>query len=714
MNNNWHERSRRRFFLDFHIDSWNEEFLSKYDPEEFAEYCYKSGATAATFMANTHTGLLNWPSKLGGELHPALKGRDFLGETIEALHKRGLDAIVYYVFVYVSDYWDKHPEARTVRGSGVVEKQSIKITGGPHRFATCCINDPGYLERSLGELAEICDNYDFEGVWPDMTFWPTVCYCENCRSRYRRETGREIPTVLNWKDPEFVHFNNTRRRWLIEFCSKVTETIKSRKPGMKLAQQSASFIFDWIAGGSAELSDCWDWVSADVYRDRQGLSYTGKIFHALSSIKPFERVNCWNVPNIHEHVITKTEDEMRQVAFSTIMNDGALTVIDQIDPVGTIHTDNYNMMGRVFRAIAPYEKMLGGEFRQDVAVYYSLNSNFDQSYNGTAVDLSGCTSDNEKDNPAYHAYDAHLKCALSAAKSLMSFHTPYGVATKKNLKSLSKYKVLILPNVAMIDDEEAEAIRQYVAQGGCLYASKETATISGDGVYSGNFILADLFGADLLGRTEQELTYVSPTAEGEILFAPAFSKKLPLTVYDWQTLIKPRSDDAVMLGTLTLPYAYPAEDRHSSILTEPPGQFTGKAAIIASSYGKGRVVYSSAALELGEHISQRRVFSSIIDYLSGGNYCTHLESFPTVEITRFEKADENRTVLHLLNSQSELPNIPIYDLCFKACTDGKDIKSVYSYPDMEELVFSTEPQGDCVSITVPKLCDYTMICIDYK
>ncbi|MDR1586282.1 MAG: alpha-L-fucosidase, partial [Treponema sp.] len=163
MNNNWFRRSRRRFLLDYHIDSWNEEFLSKYDPDIYAEACFQSGATAATYMANTHTGLLSWPSRLGGVMHPGLRGLDMLGATINALHKRSLDAIVYYVFIYVQDYWNKHPEARSVKADGTSERHRINTVGNPRRFATCCFNNEEYRKFSLAELAEICDNYDFEG-----------------------------------------------------------------------------------------------------------------------------------------------------------------------------------------------------------------------------------------------------------------------------------------------------------------------------------------------------------------------------------------------------------------------------------------------------------------------------------------------------------------------------------------------------------------------
>lgn len=340
MNTNWYLRSRRHYFLDFHVDDWNGEFLSKFDPEEYAEECYKSGATAATFMANTHSGKLNYPTKLGGSIHQSLvqkirpreitegmrndisdgsgsniQYRDLLKETIDALHKHGLDAIVYYVFVYVVDYWDKHPSARSRFADGTVIKQSVGTREREHRFATCCFNDPGYRMQSLSELEEICKNYDFDGIWPDMTFWPTVCYCSNCKERYLKETGKKIPEVINWKNPEFVQFIRTRQRWLVEFDTEITDIIRKFKPGMKYAQQSQTFVWDWMAGASSELADCWDWMSADLYSNRYGLSYSSKFFYALSSNKPFERVNCWNYPNIHEHSVTRTENELKEIAY---------------------------------------------------------------------------------------------------------------------------------------------------------------------------------------------------------------------------------------------------------------------------------------------------------------------------------------------------------------------------------------------------------------
>ena len=707
MNNDWYLRSRRRYFLDFHIDDWDEKFLSQFDPEEFAEACLKGGATAATFMANTHTGLLNWPSRLGGRMHARFEGRDVLRETIDALHKRGLDAIVYYVFVYVADYWDKHPEARTVLADGRVVKNRISTEHGEHRFATCCINDPGYRRQALGELAELCDNYDFEGVWPDMTFWPAVCYCDNCRRRYRSETGRELPKVIDWKDPDFVRFVRKRQQWLLEFCREVTQTIKSRKPGMKLAQQSQTFTWDWMAGASAELADCWDWMSADLYCDRYGLSYSSKLFYALSTCKPFERVNCWNVPNIHEHVISRTEDELQQIAWSTIMNDGALTIIDQVDPVGTVHLHNYEVMSRVFARMKPYEQYLGGRFVQDVGIYYSFYSNIDQTWNGRPVAEAGATFEFGKDNPSYQDGTSHMKCAANAAKTLTWCHIPYGIVTKKNLKELSDYRVLVVNNCAMLDEEECAAIRAFVRNGGCLYLSGETATIRTDGTPEMAGYLSDLTGTAFEGWLGDLTTYVSPTEAGSELFPDAFSARFPVTVKAPQKKLRLLAEDCTVLGTVTLPDVYPAEDRHASILTTPPGRYTDAPSLIEHAFGKGRVIYSAALLEMGTHVSQREVFARVIRRLCGA-CCTELDGTPTVEITRFEKNDG--TYLHLLNYQAELPNVPIYDLRFRAAAD-RPVHHVELLPNGELLPFALR-DGYC-EISLHELRDYALVHIVY-
>jgi hypothetical protein len=107
----WYERSVRRHLLDFHIPDWHPDFLAKFDPAEFATCVAAENATAATFFANTHTGLRNYPTRVG-QMHRNLKGKDILGETIRELHLRGIDAVVYYCVIYTDWYWERHPDSQ--------------------------------------------------------------------------------------------------------------------------------------------------------------------------------------------------------------------------------------------------------------------------------------------------------------------------------------------------------------------------------------------------------------------------------------------------------------------------------------------------------------------------------------------------------------------------------------------------------------------------
>ena len=88
MSCNWYESTYRRIFLDVHIHDWHEEFMSQFDPEEFADCVLLANATTATMMANTHTGLCNYPTQVGA-MHRNLKGQDVFGTVLDRVTRVG-------------------------------------------------------------------------------------------------------------------------------------------------------------------------------------------------------------------------------------------------------------------------------------------------------------------------------------------------------------------------------------------------------------------------------------------------------------------------------------------------------------------------------------------------------------------------------------------------------------------------------------------------
>jgi len=706
MKNNWYERYYRRMLLDFHIHEWHPEFLSRFDPEQFADCVAAGRMKSATIMTNTHTGLCNYPTKVGKQ-HEAWKGRDAIAEMIEALHRRDIAVILYYCTIYTDWYWEQHPEARIVDADGRSDKLLMGNFGNPRRFSVLCPNNADYRAFVAAQLNELCERYEFEGVWPDMTFWPTVCFCPACRSRYHDEVGGEIPRTINWEDPLWVGFQRKRQQWLLEFIHLVTSTIKNRKPEATVAHQSQTFNHDWLFAPSLEMVDENDWLSADLYGDRNTIGFYAKLFYAVSKKKPFEHLNTWCYPNIHEHVITRTTEELRANVFAAFSNNGAMSFIDAVDPIGTVHRRNYERVAPIFQELERYEPYAGGNFCQDIGIYYSFDNVFDPAENSRSL------------TPARYCFQpgspppgatAHRSAALNLARTLQQWHLPFGVVTKKDLSRLSEYQAIALPHVIMLDDGEADALRGYVESGGSLYASKNTSLISREGQRHKDFSLADLFGVSYQGETETILTYLDSTASSAELFGE-FGAQYPLTLRDSQLLVSARKG-AEVLATITLPYSDPEGTKYASILTDPPGIQTQHPALVLNCFGKGKVLYAAGVLESMDHHSQRELLVRLIRSLCPHPPWFEVQGPKCVELTLFDQPEQGRCLLHLLNIQETMPNVPVHGMTVRLNLRGRTPGKLTVLPAGESLPYRID--GPWLIFTVPELEDYRMVCLEYE
>lgn len=685
----WYEKSYRRNLVDMHIDDWDEKFMSEFEPIKYVELMKTAGVQSAMVYANSHVGCCYWPTKTG-HMHLGLKGRDIFGDIGRLCHKEGIDFIAYYSLVYNNWAYDYNTSWKIidVDGKGSRDKKFNSLISG--RYGVCCPNT-GYRDFSVAQIEELCQNYEFEGIFFDMLFWPGICYCPACRKRFLDETGENVPEIIDWNDPLWLKFQQKREEWMTEFAELATQTVKRIKPDATVLHNSnPPILFPAYFGSSSLILEACDYLGGDFYATNLHTSYVCKMFYNTSKNLPFEYYTSRCDPNLHDdHVSMKHTDQLKLDNYISLAHNGAFLFIDAVDPDGTLNPETYKIMGEVFKESEAYEPYIGGEMVSDVAVYYSLNSKMDPKDSGkSARELS--------------MKMPHMDAALGASRVLKENHIPFTVISENNLEDLSKYQILVLPDVTMLKEEEAEAVRRFVKEGGSLYASGRTSPI----------LLSDVFGIELIGETKENVTFMAPTVSGKSLMQ-GISERYPLTINGSQLLVKAREPENV-IARVVLPYTDPANlGRFASIHSDPPGKVTDYPSIIYRSYGKGKVIWSAAPFEAVKRIPHAGVFANIIKELAKESFAFEVDAPAPVEVTMFSSENGERCIINVINEQDQMPPVKVHDIRIRIrLKDNMGVQRVIKLPGGEKLDY--EIKGAYVEFALPALDIFEMIAADFK
>jgi len=688
----WYKTALYRQVLDMHITDEDPRFLSELNAKEYVDMLTLANVNSAVVFAVSHVGNSYYPTKIG-HMHQGLKGKDFLGEVIDLCHKKGIKVVVYYSLIYNTWAYRNFPDWRMIDVDG-------KGMGDNSRYGVCCINSP-YREHVVAQIEEICRNYEFEGIRFDMTFWPGVCYCPHCKKRFAEETGEEIPEIINWEEPKWVTFQRRREVWLNEFASLCTSTVKKLKPNVSVEHQSSTFSASWRSGVTTELSRQSDFLQGDFYGGILQASFACKLFSNLTRNKPFGFETSVAV-DVGKHTTLKPKDLLKLRNYYALSHGGAFVFIDAIDPVGSLNKKTYSIMGDIFKETYSYNKYfldcINTNPIADIAIYLSTESKFDFAEKGK-----------KPNEPTIGIHTPHIESCLNSAEALIESHIPWTVITKENLDKLSEYQVVILPNVLMMDKEEISAFRNYVLNGGNLYASKYTSLITKDGIKQKDFLMADLFGVSYEGETKETSTYIAPTDGLEGVLTD-YSEKYPLELQSTQLKVKPSSTVRI-LGKLTLPYTDPKDPGHfASIHSNPPGIITSYPSIVLNKVGKGKVIYVATDLERSEY--HRHVFINLLKLLTGNSFSFKIDNSLPVELILFHLRNKKQYILNLLTFQDRPPYLPIYNIKIKVRIGGKTVKQLLILPREEKMNFQVSEEY--IEFLVPKLDIFAMFRLDYE
>lgn len=658
----WFQHSFRRNLIDMHISDQDERFLSEFSAQQYADCLEAAGVDTAIIYAGSCLGINYFDTKTGYR-HKNVADRDIFDETVRACRAKGMNIVMYFN-IWSRYAYDTHPEWRMRSMDG----RGYNVDFG-ERFGLCCPNT-GYFAYVKQMVTELVSKYPADGLWIDMIGWiGHVCYCDSCKKRFLEETGYEMPTTVDWSEPRFLTLVKKREEWFARMAEMITQTAKSIQPDITVTQQCASWTLGWTSGMSKDFFRQSDYLAGDFYEGGTEQSVICKYLSNISSNRPIEFMvsRCCDLT---EHTMNKTEAELTAQRCSALANQASFVFIDAIDPIGTIDKRIYEKMGEIFEQNKLFEDTLSADYQllADVGLVLTKDSMINIDENGKSIEEASITI-------------PHLKAVYNMAEALIDRNILFDVVDLDDEKTLSRFKILVLSDLAMMQEHELNNIRRFIQNGGIVYASGRTSLypIRQDQ----DFALSDEFGVSFVSMDQDAVNYIAPQKKYETFFA-GFNGKYPLSVKGGMASIKVHGAEVLAEGMK--PY-FPAYDknRFSSAISDPPGDRTGAAAVTLNHYGKGKVFYTAGAFETNTFDAVREVFGSVIGSMLDMPLVVS-DAPRAVEIMIHQ--NEQGYKVGFLNFQKKLPPVNVHKITSKVWIGGRIPTKVFDVGKQESISYS--------------------------
>jgi hypothetical protein len=553
----------------------------------------------------------------------------------------------YYSLIFNTYEEDRHPAWKMHDGSGFSRRDK------GDRYGLCCPNNQEYRAFVKEQIKEMSEYFTVDGMFYDMPFWPLVCRCDSCKSRFAVEVGGGIPEE-NWKDPRWLAFTHKRREWMSEFVEMVRKETKRLMPEVTVEFNFATALSKgWHYGIDEAINEACDFTGGDLYGDLYNHSFTCKYYMNITKNPPFEYMTCRCSTTLSQHTVTKTEEALTLEIMLTGAHHGASLIIDALDPRGTMDKRVYERVGQVFSKQIPLEKYFYGELVADVGIYYSTAS----KYNGDGQDFTSTEG------------------AINTVKTMIENHVPVSVVSAGCPEKIDSHKFIFVPYLYELEDIIADRLIHYVENGGNLYFSgagceKLLQTLVG-GVYTGEM-------------TRETRTYLAPVEKSPFagIFGE-FNRDFPMP-FMWRLPLVRMSEEGVV-ATVTLPYTARDEKRFASIHSDPPGIATQYPGLVIKKYGKGNVIWSAVPLELDNRIQYKRFVMNLLHlFIKPEELTVRADTSANIELVSFRANDGYFVSAVDLKCTEEMVKIRPIKISVKT---RKPAREVISLPDKKPVAF---------------------------
>jgi Hypothetical glycosyl hydrolase 6/Beta-galactosidase trimerisation domain len=610
--------------------------------------------------------------------------RDFFGDCCAAAKKRGLRVIAR---MSPDLNWEEavqaHPEwfQRNAQGEAVHHTEDARL------FRTCMFSSymTDYMPAIMKEVNAL---YDVDGLftnaWPPLGSLP-VCHCEQCR---------KLPapgTVAYWD-----RFNERTM-----FLWKLYDSIAKEK-------SPSNFFFANLGGGVrstanlVELGKVCEWFQCDNQgrggddTPIWGCALQGRVCNAVQSGKMATNVTgAWSTGAVRWRNIHKSPEETRMWMNETLAS-----------------------------GMVPYHHIIGGETGlgedrrglEPARQYFNWMAKHEPHFvNRRSIASIGVVMGQR--TQLFHApprgtvmqqYVDGLYYALLEGRFLFDFvHEE-----KLSPGDLSKYSALILPNVALLSDEQCRQLAAFAAAGGSLLATFQTSLYTERNEPRADFGLAEVFGIRKAGSV------VGTTGNG---YMARIERRHDILDGVTGTALLPGAENRVPVAPVESPVltvvpgyvAYPPE------LSYPDPSRTNEPAVVVREKGQSRLVYFPGDVERtmwrSGHTDLSKLLRNSIRWVAGPNAAVTIQGDGVIEAFAWETAAG--FAVHVLNYTNPAMHRGWLRAFYPigAQQVGLTLPPNRKVTRVELLRAETDVrfqvEGGAVSFTIPSVTDYEVAAI---
>jgi hypothetical protein len=434
--------------------------FSEADPVKYAEFCKRINLDAVLLLAVPEGGYTTYLQTKVGEPFPYLRQHkfDFFGQTIKECHARGISVFGYVIVGWCKkamiEFPDEFPDRDT---SGIPTLNGL------------------WAERVIEYARELLTSYPIDGLRTDILDHNTKCRTPGDKAFYKELYGEDMPERF----PSWEREQDFRLKSISRFVQRFHAACKRAKPSVEI----------WH-----------NWFNEGMVVDLRDAKYVDILYHEFAD--PFSTLFLRGIYNgqgmISGKLLRNPQRRLCLVlggrAYDYFPTNKKTAMLDEGFVRWFRRTGGYygpgqgdrvpESMAWFERELAPFYAMVarvepylvGARPVADVGVVFSESSRFR---------LQGW--DRKPLIVPLRALTNHYLNRNRVLEFISSFHLT-------NRQDLDQFKLLVVPDMSGLREEEHAALVEYTRRGGQVLLTGTATLYNERGKQRGNFALGEAIG----------------------------------------------------------------------------------------------------------------------------------------------------------------------------------------------------------------------------